>query len=230
MRQNLRRVARRSSFLRGDAHAYTEGGTAPDGFHFRGKARATTQEIAQEAETLLRASDLCPNALLQNIQNAGFPVVEVKGWLAEVCTLVLFGRNPGFIQPCPQGLRLLAWLGFLGWISRKQQHQASHSGFFLVTPKAVNIGVLAHQLHHALAFRANLPGYQATQRKHYQAFWQQATKKARHQQVDALSLESLQGLREAIRRDREALEFLLKMTNEFIVPSQQRLTDGSATI
>src|SRR5690606_12574021 len=137
--------------------------------------------------------------LLQWIEQSGTWVCRLPGppilWLMG---LPVLGLNAGFNLPSSgTGFRFLLW-----WCDRyhRQGKDALAQGVFLLPQGYDAMGSLAHQLHHWLAFRSGLPGYDDQAKRLYRDFWEKH-KGVVDPTVKDWSLEDLTQLQAAVKRD-----------------------------
>jgi hypothetical protein len=198
-----------------------------DTFRLVAETHRQAQEIAESAKATVRQFYREPKQLAVFIERHQTPVyVLVNPFVANFC-LWFLGFEPGFIPPSSSKSyqRLTALLKstllrpFLGRQSDKYHCHFEH-GVFVVPPNLFTVGYLSHQLHHWLAFRSGMQGYNERAQKLYKRFWNDQNGEL-GSEVAEMSAEDAIALKAAINRDLEALKFLQDVASEILIPAKQ---------
>ncbi|HEY9746225.1 MAG TPA: hypothetical protein V6C99_08420 [Oculatellaceae cyanobacterium] len=198
-----------------------------DTFRLVAETRRQAEEIAETAKVTVRQFYRDPRQLAVFIERHGTPVYLLKHTLVAHFTLWLLGFEPGFIPPgIGKRYRLLQfvltapWLApLLGRQSAKHHCHLRH-GIFVVTPSLFTVGYLSHQLHHWLAFRSGMQGYNDRAQELYKKFWNEGNGEITPEMLE-MDTEDILALKAAINRDLEALQFLQQVASEILIPAKQ---------
>ena len=188
-----------------------------DTFRLVAETRKQLEIVSSQARLMVKAHCKTPEALAAIIEQHGTPVYRLKGGLLGGLALFLLGFEPGFIPPTP-GRRytlLLRWL-----TAMDPQHPDASHGLFVMPKKLFTVGFLTHQLHHWLACRSGLSGYNPRSQSLYKKFWTEGNGVIGDEVYD-MTVEDMVALKDAINRDLEALEFLRNIVAEVFQPNTQ---------
>lgn len=208
-----------------------------DTFRLVAETHRQAQEIAESAKATVRQFYREPKQLAVFIERHQTPVYVLKNPLLANLCLLLLGFEPGFIPPSTtrRFQRLTALLRspllrpLLGRQSDKHHCHFEH-GVFVVPPNLFTVGYLSHQLHHWLAFRSGMHGYNERAQRLYKKFWNEQNGQL-GPEVTNMSMEDVLALKAAINRDLEALQFLQQVASEILIPAKQakRFAQGSTS-
>lgn len=207
-----------------------------DTFRLVAETRQRLAEVAHAARNAIKTHYTDPDRLIAFIESHQTAVYVLKGGWLSVFFLWILGLEPGFIPPGGFRYRLLQlWLNlqaFFPWhrISGPPIRKHRGHGVFILTPSLLTAGFLSHQIHHWLAFRAGLDGYDQRAQKLYRQFWSERNGTIGNE-VYRMSAEEILALKAAINRDLEALQFLRTIASEILIPARQarRITVGKAS-
>lgn len=208
-----------------------------DTFRLVAETHRQAQAIAESAKATVRQFYREPKQLAVFIERHQTPVYVLKNTLfANICMAIL-GVEPGFIPPTSKKSyqRLVGLLTsrfmqpLLGRQSNKPHCHFEH-GVFVVTPALFTVGFLSHQLHHWLAFRSGMQGYNERAQTLYKKFWNEQNGEL-GAEVAEMSMDDMIALKAAINRDLEALKFLQDVAQDILIPAKQakRFAEGSAS-
>ena len=148
-----------------------------------------------------------PEKLLEYIENDGTPVYKTP--IADKI-LNLIKEEEGLITPM-SGLKALYLNIMLGLFSKKSFNLSLKTAqMFVLRDKPVNLYYMIHQFHKWYGFKIDLPGYDAeTQESFKKAF-----SELNENEFKEMSIGELIGLKEAIARDAEAIDFVINLARE----------------
>ena len=174
------------------------------------KTKQKSKLVSENAKKILKKYVNKPDELLQFIESRGTKVIKAP-YMDKV--LGFIGEDEGFITPA-KGLKALFLITAINILSKqKLPYSFKTSEMFVMRDLPVNIFSLAHQLHHWMAFRQNLPGYEAGTVQKFKNIWQIDKTPG---EIEKLSINDVISLRNAIARDIEAIEFVKAFTREYI--------------
>ena len=187
--------------------------------------------VSDEAREAVKKFYKEPGDLAAFIERQGTPVYVLPGgmignWVS--LGLQTLGYEPGFIAS-QEGWRFDALVRLLGLLEQKP-YATVDRGVFVVTKQLFSVGFLSHQLHHWLACRSGMAGYNAESQRLYKRFWTVYHGKI-GREVYHMTAEEMQMLKDAINRDMEALKFVRQVASEVLVPNKNatRLQQGEAS-
>lgn len=155
-----------------------------------------------------------PDGMLDYIEKHGTEVHRVS--YADVFLKVI-GEEEGFITP-KKGLQAL----YLNLILLKKPSFKTQE-MFILRNGTVNVYYMIHQFHKWSGFKMGLPGFDD----------ENLFKEALNNKSTPMSIEDILSLKEAIARDREAIDFVIELSKEYS-GSKKALnkikSDGSASI
>lgn len=158
------------------------------------KNRALVQKTVSE---LITSANNAPEKLLEYIASHNTKVAKISR--AELW-LSIIKEDLGLI--CEQhGLKAL----YLNIITGSKPSLKSEA-MFVLTNAPIEFHAMLHQFHKWCSFKMNLPGYDAASQKNFKRF----LRSKNFNDTDKLSFEEIISLQEAIARDQEATEFVLK--------------------
>lgn len=194
-----------------------------DTFKLIAETKRQAGKISESARNAIKAFYRNPADLAAFIERHQTPVyILPKGFLTSF-SIWLLGYEPGFIPPS-NGRRyqllqkLLASFNLKGKQGEKHACHFEH-GVFVITRPLFTVGFLSHQLHHWLAYRSGMKGYDERSLKLYRKFWNEHGGVIGNEVYD-MSLEDMVSLKAAINRDLEAMVFLRGIVNEILIPSK----------
>lgn len=202
--------------------------TTPDLFVSTAKEKERVKTLQDEVKAIIQACYPELETLLATIESMGLPVISNGPEFQIKLSLMLVGGQPGFIPPT-----LPRYAEFVDAMKTYQPEKASmdfSNGLLLLTKNTRNFTFLAYQFYHALAFQNGLDGYQHTARKLYDVFNRKYGGQLHPKFLENLDQEETAQLRLAIRRDREALQFIRQILNEIFIPANngKLLDSGNA--
>jgi hypothetical protein len=186
------------------------------------------EEIVQSATETIKRCYGDPKRLGECIENLDTPVYLLKFTIISRICLKLLGYSTGFVPPANHWrYRLLQrFLGFQGRLPGVRPLAIAHRetsfehGVFVLLPSLFTISFLSYQLHHWLACRSGMSGYDERAQGLYREFWDEKQGRL-GSEVEQMTLEDVLALKAAINRDMEALCFLRNVMHNVVIPASQ---------
>ena len=172
------------------------------------KTRLKSEETTQVAKEILKKYIKEPEKLFKFIESKGTKIIVARN-IEKV--LMLLHEEEGFITPL-RGFKAL-FLSIMINILSKNKIPISFktTEMFVMRNMNLNIYSLAHQFHHWLAYKKKLPGYEEETMSVFKNIWQLDLHPAK---IKALSINEILSLKNAIDRDKEAIEFVEAFARE----------------
>ena len=177
-----------------------------------------TMRLTTETEKNKEKMDFCvKNIIMQNLDTPENLLTYIKEhgtgvWKPPFADKILevIKEDEGFITPL-KGWKALYLNVVLGVFSEKPFSISFRTDeMFVLRDLPVNIYYMIHQFHKWYGFRMNLPGYdEETQENFKKAF-----SDIKEDDFSGMSVGEIIGLKEAIARDAEAIDFVIKLAKE----------------
>ncbi len=206
-----------------------------DTFKLVAETQQQIEQVTKQAREAVKTHYHSPEELVTFIEEQGTPVYLVTGWKGLLLRLVMMGLSydSGFIAPPspksnPQALkRYINLCKSIVFLFGTKQTFSFKKGVFILPKPLYTVGFIAHQLHHWLAFLAGLPGYNELEQEEFRLFMGERNGVV-GSEVYQMNEKQIEGLRNAIHREIEALKFIKAITNEIFRPARQAkyLSDG----
>lgn len=165
------------------------------------KTEQNKKKLNDEVKEIVKKNLKTPNALLAYIEENNTKVYRVP-YARKL--LILTGEQEGFITPTI-GINALV----LNLVLNHKFALKTEPMFVLGTGQ-INIYNMAHQFHKWYGYKMGLPGFdEAAQEKFKKIFDYEVDAN-----VELLSYEEILSLKEAIHRDIEAIDFVIKLAKE----------------
>ncbi len=220
-----------------DNSAYS-GQTNPilDSFKLVAETQQQIDDVTEKAKKVVKSRYKSPEELVLFIEEQKTPVYQMRGFKALLLRIAMMGLayDSGFITPpasnnkeaCKRYKNLCK---LVVWLLGEKPACSFKKGLFLLPKPLYTVGFIAHQLHHWLAFLAGLPGYTAGEQEEYRQFMGPC-KGVIGPELESMTEEQIEGLRNAIHREIEALKFIKNVTDEIFRPLRQgkNLSNGTA--
>lgn len=149
-----------------------------------------------------------PQKLLEFIESKGTPVLAVPN-IDKILRLI--GEDEGFLTPLKGFKALILTIGINILSPGQIQIGAKTPEMFLVRNLNLNIFCLAHQFHHWIGYKRQLPGYDEVTIEMFKKIWIMDKTQGAYEK---LSLDEILCLKDAIARDKEAIEFVQQFARE----------------
>lgn len=178
----------------------------------------TTLRLTTESEKNKEKVDFCvKNIILPNLKTPE----KLLDYVCEHGTgvykppfadkiLGLIKEEEGFITPL-KGFKAVYLNLMLGIFSKKDfSMSAKTEEMFVLRDLPVNVYYMIHQFHKWYGYKENLPGYD----EQAQEAFKNALTDVKDGDFSDMSVEEIIGLKEAIARDTEAIDFVVKLAKE----------------
>lgn len=176
----------------------------------------TAKTLKQSEQTTKLAKEILkkyieePKKLLEFIEAKGTKVI-VANHIEKILTLLKL--EEGFITPVKGFKALILSLAINVLSKNKIKVGFSTPEMFVMRSCNLNIYSLAHQFHHWLAYKKRLPGYEKGTMDIFKNIWQiDATPGG----IEGLSINEILSLKDAIDRDKDAIDFVKSFAREHI--------------
>lgn len=165
------------------------------------KTEQNKKKVNDEVKEIITKNLKTPNALLAYIEENGTKVFRVP-YAKKL--LILVGEQEGFITPTT-GIN-----AFVLNLILNHKFAFKTEPVFVLGTGQINIYNMAHQFHKWYGYKTGLPGFdEAAQEKFKKIFDYEIDAN-----VELLSYEEILSLKEAIHRDIEAIDFVIKLAKE----------------
>lgn len=165
------------------------------------KTEQNKKKVNDEVKEIVTKNLKTPNALLAYIEENGTKVFRVP-YAKKL--LILVGEQEGFITPTT-GIN-----AFVLNLILNHKFAFKTEPVFVLGTGQINIYNMAHQFHKWYGYKTGLPGFdEAAQEKFKKIFDYEIDAN-----VELLSYEEILSLKEAIHRDIEAIDFVIKLAKE----------------
>ncbi len=165
------------------------------------KTREKAQKIKLKVKEIVKKNIKTPEKLLEYAEKAGTKVVRIP-YADKILSHV--NEQEGFITP-KSGLEAL-YLNFI--LNKKISFKTPE--MFVLRDLPLNIYVMSHQFHKWYAYKMGLPGYDENSQKNFKKVFEFEDEN----KVKELSYSEVMALKEAVRRDLEAIDFVLELSKE----------------
>lgn len=190
--------------------------TDPDIFVARAQEQEKIQAIQKSLKLIIQDSYPNLNMLIRKIESNGLPVI-IKGPQIQLkLAMMVVGAQLGFISP-----DLPKYNEFVEHVKRYLPEKSGmdfSNGMLIALKDNDHFPFVAYHFYHALAFQNSLAGYEYRARQLYSIFVKKYHSKLDPKFMDGLDKEETDMLKMAIRRDKEALQFLRHLLHEVFIP------------
>ena len=160
------------------------------------------KEIEKEIENIVKKADNNPYELIKYIKNNGTEVYKRKN---ANKILALINETEGFITP-KKGVKAL----YLNFVLNKKISLKSKE-CFIMRDLAIDPYCMLHQFYIWYGFKSGFAGYEYETQENFNSI---VYGKNRKEKIDNLSIAEILALKEALHRDVEAIDFVIKLTKE----------------
>lgn len=175
------------------------------------------QHLQEEMRTVVQGCYPDVDTLVREIEASGLPVITEGPPLQLKLSMILIGAEPGFIPPTlpryPEFVESLK-----KYLPAEKACQDFSSGVLIALRDHGHYPFLAYHFYHWRAFKTGLEGYHPQARRLYGSFTKKSSGQAQLRFLEKLDGEESLLLRGAIRRDKEAFQFVRQMLNEVFIP------------
>lgn len=184
------------------------------------------EKVDAHIKTIVKKYLHAPEKLLDFVQEHGTAVYKIDN--ADKI-LEIIKEEEGFITPL-KGFKAF-YLNFVtGMLAQKKLHLSFESKeMFVLRDMPLNIYYMIHQFHKWYGFKENLPGYDAQT----QEMFKENFENLKESDFTGMSIEEIIAMKEAIARDAEAVDFVIKLAKETTGAKKalnKMKQDGSANI
>jgi hypothetical protein len=190
---------------------------APDLFISSAKEKDVVQQLQAHVKSVIKASYPDVEALIQAIEATGLPVISKVPALQCKFSLMLIGEQPGFIMSSAN-----KYEDFIKALVKHVPEKAymDYSEGVLVTLKdGLHYAFLTYHFYHWMAYKHGLEGYDPVGRKLFETFNRKYHGQLHPKFLEKLNYQEAGLLKMAIRRDREALQFVRHILHEVFIPA-----------
>ncbi len=172
---------------------------------------AETQKIIEVMQAqlvnIIKACSLNTDKILEYVQTHGTSVYKIAN--ADKI-LAHIKEEEGFISPLKgwKAFYLNFWIGLL--CDKKLNFSFKTKEMFVVKNTEIDIYFILHQFHLWFGFTKGLPGYDDKSRELLKTH----IDKMSDADVNSMTMEEIIGLKEAVARDKEAAEFVVRLAKE----------------
>lgn len=217
LRNHLKRTYSKST----SKFVFSKGNTA----HFSVQTEKNKQRLKTEAEVIIKKCGGDYAKLLKYISKNGTQVHKIP-FANRV--LAFINCEEGFIGE-QRGINAL-FLSFVLMVLSKEKIRISikTQPMFVMRDMPVDLYIMIQQFHKWYAMKLNLPGFDAESQENFQKFLDGAN----DSQIKDLSLDEIIGLKEAIARDVEAINFVVDLARatKGAQNAMKKLSDGGASV
>ena len=172
---------------------------------------AETQKIIEVMQAqlvnIIKACSLNTDKILEYVQTHGTSVYKIAN--ADKI-LAHIKEEEGFISPLKgwKAFYLNFWIGLI--YNKKLNFSFKTKEMFVVKNTEIDIYFILQQFHLWFGFTKGLPGYDAKSRERLKTH----IDKMSDADVNSMTMEEIIGLKEAVARDKEAAEFVVRLAKE----------------
>ncbi|MFA6988884.1 MAG: hypothetical protein WC197_02340 [Candidatus Gastranaerophilaceae bacterium] len=172
------------------------------------KTKLKSEETTTLAKEILKKYINEPEKLFKFIESKGTKVIVASN-IDKVLTF--FKEEEGFITPL-KGFKALFLSIMINILSKNKIPVGFRTPeMFVMRSMSLNIYSLAHQFHHWLAYKKKLPGYEEETMSVFKNIWQLDVNPSK---IKTFSINEILALKNAIERDKEAIEFVQSFARE----------------
>lgn len=165
------------------------------------KTKEKMQKLKSVVKKIVKKNIKTPEKLLEYVEKSGTRVIKI----AHADKILSYVKEQeGFITP-KSGFEAL----YLNLVLNKKISFKTPE-MFVLRDLPLNIYVMSHQFHKWYSYKMKLPGYDETTQENFKRVFEFADPK----KVQELSYAQIMSLKEAIRRDSEAIDFVLELSKE----------------
>ena len=168
---------------------------------FDSKMREKMKKMKDTVKTIVKKNINTPEKLLEYVEKSGTRVIKIP-YADKILSYV--GEQEGFITP-KSGFEAL----YLNIVLNKKIAFKTPE-MFVLRDLPVNIYVMSHQFHKWYSYKMELPGYDYATQENFKRIFEFSDPK----KVQQLSYSEVMSLKEALRRDVDAIEFVLELSKE----------------
>ncbi len=185
--------------------------------NFNSETEKNKKKLHDEVALILKEFQNDPDKIIGYIELEGTKVYSLP-FVDRILNCI--GEEKGFI-PEMEGIKAL----FLNLILEKK-FSLKTEDMFILEDKNVEPYSLIHQFHKWYAKRLDLPGFDKKAQKNFKKYLRSS------KNIQSLKMEEIKSLKEAIKRDEEAINFVVELAkgSEGSKEALKKITDGGAKI
>ncbi len=165
------------------------------------KTREKMRLMKENVKALVKKNIKTPEKLLEYVEKSGTKVIK-NPYADKILSYVK--EEEGFITP-KSGFEAL----YLNLLLNKKISSKTPE-MFVLRDLPLNIYVMSHQFHKWYSYKMKLPGYDSAAQENFKKVFEFSDPK----KVEQLSYQEIMSLKDAIRRDVDAIEFVLELSRE----------------
>ncbi len=193
------------------------GMTTPDLFVSTAKEKRIVQCLQAEVKEIIESCYPDTDALIAIIEDMGLPVITAKSSDFQLkLSIMVVGSHPGFIAPT-----LHKYETFIDALKKHmptKAHLDFSKGVIIAFENKNLFTFLTYHFYHWMAYQQGLPGYEEKARKFYNTFNIKYNGRLHPDFLEKLDYDETSMLRMAIRRDKEALQFVKHLLDAVFIP------------
>ena len=188
------------------------------------KTEKNKEKLKHDVETVLKKYRNDPEKLLNFVERSGTCIYRIP-YANKL--LALLGYEEGFVGEL-SGLKALYLTIFVSILSGKKVVSMKTKPMFVLRNTPVNNFYMIQQFHKWYAMKLNLPGFDTESQANFQKFMTSAN----DDDIKTLSVQEILGLKEAIARDVEAINFVVALAKgtEGSKSAMQKLVAGGTSV
>lgn len=188
------------------------------------KTEQNKAKLKNDVEVILKKYGNNPEKLLKFIEKSGTCVYKIP-YANKI--LKLIGLEEGLIGKI-SGLKALLLTACLSIMTKQALISTKTKPMFVLSDSTLNSYQVIQQFHKWYAMKLKLPGYDAESQANFQKFMTSS----KDEEIKDLSIEEILGLKEAIARDVEAINFVVSLAKgtDGSRSAMQKLTTGGASV
>ena len=168
---------------------------------FDQKTQEKAKKMREKVKAIVKKNIKTPEKLLEYVEKSGTKVIKIP-YADKILSHVK--EEEGFITP-KSGFEAL----YLNVVLNKKISFKTPE-MFVLRDLPLNIYVMSHQFHKWFSYKMKLPGYDEVSQENFKRVYEFADTN----KVKQLSYSDVMGLKEAVRRDLDAIEFVLELSKE----------------
>lgn len=188
------------------------------------KTEKHKEKLKHDVAVVLKKYENNPEKLLKFVEKSGTYVYKIP-YADKI--LKLLGHEEGFISKL-SGAKALYLTISLSILTGKRLISLKTKPMFVLRNLPVNSYFMIQQFHKWYAMKLDLPGFDTESQANFQKFLTSST----DEEIKALSIDEILGLKEAIARDVEAINFVVALAKgtDGSKSAMKKLVTGGASV
>ncbi len=190
---------------------------APDLFISSARERDSIQQVQDEVKEFI--SDVYPDTdqLVEKIEASGIPVITKTPEMQLKFSMMLVGVQLGFVAPNIPKYDL--FVENLKKYLPEKAHMDFSKGMIIVFKDNYEFSYVTYQFYQWSTYHRGLPGFEPQARKLFEIFARKYNYVMQPKFLESLDAEETALLRQAIRREKEAVAFIRHLLHEVFIPA-----------